>query len=187
MSIAKAVAAAGAVLCLTSVAHAQSLTGSQVTGAIYCCEAPTEEFRATNLVTATVGSGVEFPNGVFTSVVPGLAPVAANLDIGANTIDLHYLESAPAAPGVFDGYVLTFANAPEITSVTLDPSSTLTPTSISFTGNSVLINNADLALTPESRVLLNVAVVPEPQEAAMMLGGLAALGMLVRRRQRRLR
>ncbi|TFW28945.1 hypothetical protein [Massilia horti] len=187
MSIAKAVVVAGAVLGLTNVAHAQSLIGSQVTGAIYCCEAPTEQFRATNFVTATVGNQVEFPNGVFSSIVPGLAPVPADLDIGANTIDLHYLASAPAAPGVFDGYVLTFQNAPEILSVKLDSSSTLTPTSISFTGNSVLINNADLALTPQSRVLLNVAVVPEPQEVAMMLGGLVALGMLARGRQQRSR
>lgn len=178
-----AAAAAGAV-CAVPAAHAQSLTGSQVTAAIYCCDAPNEANRATNLVTKTVGASVEFPDGTFTSIIPGLSPVAANLDVGANTIDLQYLASAPAAPGTFDGYILSFAGAPSITSVTVDPSSTLTPTSISFDASTVFINNADLALTPQSHLLLNVAVVPEPAQAALMLGGLAAVGLLARRRQR---
>jgi MYXO-CTERM domain-containing protein len=129
-----------------------------------------------------VGSGVEFPNGVFTSITPGLMPVPANVDIGAYTLDLHYLASAPAAPGTFDGYVFTFEGAPTITDVTLDPTSTLTPRDVSFTGNSISINNADLALTPDSRVLLNVSVVPEPASEGLLVVGLGLLAMWGRRR-----
>jgi hypothetical protein len=187
MSIRRFVAGAAVSLCLAPLAQAQGLTGSSVTGAIYCCEAPTEEYRATNLVTATIGPGVEFPDGAFTSLIPGLEPVAATVDFGPNTVDLHYLASAPAAGGTFDGYVFTFSGAPTITSVTLDPASTLTPASFSFTGNSILINNADLALTPQSRVLLNVAVVPEPAAVAMMLAGLGVLAVLGQRRRQRVR
>lgn len=184
MSFKKIMAAAAVSLCLGTVAHAQtgSLIGSSVTGAIYCCEAPTEAYRATNLVTATVGDGIEFPNGVFTGITPGLTPVAANLDIGANTVDLQYLASAPAAPGVFDGYVLSFQGAPEILSVTVDPSSTMMPAGLSFSGNTILINNAGLALTPQSRLLLNVSAVPEPGKVALLLAGLAGVALFRRRR-----
>jgi MYXO-CTERM domain-containing protein len=131
-----------------------------------------------------VGAGVEFPNGVFTSITPGLMPVAATVDIGAYTLDLHYLASAPAAPGTFDGYVFTFQGAPTITDVTLDSASTLTPRDVSFTANSISINNADLALTPDSRVLLNVSVVPEPAPAGLLAAGLGLLAMWGRRRVR---
>jgi hypothetical protein len=185
MSIKTVMAAAAVALCTVPMAQAQSLTGSQVTGAIYCCDAPNEANRATNLVTATVGPDVEFPNGVFTSITPGLSPVASTLDVGANTIDLQYLESAPAAPGIFDGFVLSFAGAPAITAVTADPSSTLSPTSISFDATTIFINNAGLALTPQSHLLLNVMAVPEPAQVAMMLSGLAAVGLLMRRRARK--
>jgi hypothetical protein len=191
MSIRRLVAAAAVTLCLTPFAQVQAqeqgLTGSQVTGAIYCCDAPDEANRATNFVTKTIGSGVEFPDGSFTSLIPGLEPIAATIDFGANTVDLHYLASAPAAGGTFDGYVFTFEGAPTITAVTLDPASTLTPASLSFTGNSILINNADLALTPQSRVLLNVAVVPEQATVAMMMGGLGVLVVLGQRRRQRQR
>jgi hypothetical protein len=185
MSIRRFIAAAAVSLCLSPFAQAQGLAGSSVTGAIYCCDAPNEANRATNFVTATIGSGVEFPDGAFTSLVPGLEPVAATVDFGAYTVDLHYLATAPAAGGTFDGYVFTFSGAPTITSVTLDPASTLTPTSFSFTGNSILINNADLALTPQSRVLLNVAVVPEPAAVALMIAGLGVLMVTGRRRRQR--
>jgi hypothetical protein len=185
MSIKPLAAAAAVLLCLSPLAQGQDLTGSSVTGAIYCCDAPNEANRATNLVTATVGPAVEFPDGVFTSLTPGLSPVAATVNIGATTIDLQYLASAPAAPGVFDGYVFTFEGAPTISGVTLDPMSTLTPASISYTGNTVLINNADLVLTPQSRVLVNVSLVPEPATAAMLVAGMGMLALVgVRRRQR---
>jgi hypothetical protein len=171
-------------LCLVPLAQAQGLQGT-VTGAIYCCEAPNEANRATNLVTATIGPGVEFPNGVFMSTTPGLSPVPSTIDIGATTLDLRYLATAPAQPGAFDGFVFTFQGAPSILSVTTDPASTLTPASISFGPDTIVINNAGLALTPESRLLLNVSTVPEPGHFGLLLAGLGALTMFVRGRKRR--
>jgi hypothetical protein len=183
MPIRQIAAAVAVSFCLTPLAHAQ-LQGT-VTGAIYCCEAPNEANRATNLVTATIGPGVEFPNGVFTSINPALSPVPATIDIGGSTLDLHYLATAPAAPGAFDGYVFTFQGSPAIASVTTDPASTLTPASITFGPDTIVINNAGLALTPESRLLLNVSTVPEPEKMGLLLAGLAAITMFVRGRKRR--
>lgn len=183
MPIRQIAAAVAVSLCLAPLAHAQ-LQGT-VTGAIYCCNAPNEANRATNLVTATIGPGVEFPNGVFTSINPALSPVPATIDIGGTTLDLHYLASAPAAPGAFDGYVFTFQGSPAIASVTTDPASTLTPASITFGPDTIVINNAGLALTPESRLLLNVSTVPEPEKMGLLLAGLAAITMFVRGRKRR--
>jgi hypothetical protein len=184
MPLRQIAAAAAVSLCLAPLAQAQALQGT-VTGAIYCCNAPIEADRATNLVTATIGPGVEFPNGVFTSIQPGLSPVPATIDIGGTTLDLHYLATAPAAPGAFDGYVFTFQGSPAIVSVTTDPASTLMPAAVTFTPNSIVINNAGLALTPESRLLLNVSTVPEPEKVGLLLAGLAAMTLFVRGRKRR--
>lgn len=181
MSIRKIAAAVA--MSLGSVAAAQGLTGSTVTGAIYCCNQPTETNRVTNLVTATVGTGIEFPNGVFMSTAAGLAPVPATVDFGANTLTLQYLEAAPAAPGNFDGYVFSFTGAPSITDVTTDPSSTLMPTGVTFSQDRIELNVAGRALTPESRLVLNISAVPEPGRLGLLLAGLGAVAVFVRRRQ----
>ena len=84
-----AIAIAAAACCVTSVGQAQGLTGSQVTGGVYCCQAPTTDYLFTNLVTETVGPQVEFPNGVFKPTA-GLVPIPVTIDVGGSAIDIHY-------------------------------------------------------------------------------------------------
>src|SRR5437764_9360770 len=114
-------AAALAAAALAPAAHAQNLAGSQVTVAGYCCAAATPANQATNAVTATVGAGTEFPQGSLTSLTSGLSAVPVAIDVGSNYIELNYTAGAVINPGGFNGYIFTFANAPTITGVSLDP------------------------------------------------------------------
>lgn len=175
---------------LAPTAHAQNLAGSQVTVAGYCCTAPTPAYQATNAATATVGPTTEFPQGTLTSLTSGLSAVPVAIDVGSKDIELNYTAGGVAAPGGFNGYVFTFANAPAITGVTLDPRSNggYTP-ALSFNGNQVFVNEAGLTFTPTTMGLLDVTTaavpppVPEAQSWAMFLAGLGLLGWTTRRRR----
>ncbi|MGZ3312286.1 MAG: hypothetical protein ACXU8R_27595, partial [Xanthobacteraceae bacterium] len=161
-----AAAAAVAAFALSPTTQAQSLTGSQVTAAGYCCSAPIAADLVTNVLTRTVGSNVEFPQGSFTATT-GFQTIPATIDIGSSTIEITYSAGGTASPGGFNGFAFTFADAPAITGVSLDPSSTYSPV-LSFDANHVYVNEAGVTLSPGSRVLVNVAAVPEPEAYALM-------------------
>jgi MYXO-CTERM domain-containing protein len=86
--------------------------------------------------------------------------------------------------------VFTFANAPTITGVSLDPrsSSGYTP-ALSFNGNQIFVNEAGLTLTSTTMGLFAVTTatapppVPEAESYAMLLAGLGLLGWTARRRR----
>ncbi|MFC5479469.1 PEP-CTERM sorting domain-containing protein [Massilia suwonensis] len=177
-------AAAALACCPMTGAQAQDLTGSTVNLAAYCCTAPIESNRVTALLSATVGPAVEFPEGVLTSLDPNLEPVPVTIDVGASTIDIDYGAGGTTAPGGFNGFVFSFTGAPAILSVSVDPSSTYTPV-VTFEGNSIFVNEAGLTLTADSRALINVTPVPEPEIYAMMLGGLGLVSALASRRRRK--
>lgn len=180
-----AIASVAAACSLATASHAQGLTGSQVTGAIYCCQAPTEEYRGTNFVTAAVGPDIEFPDGAFTLTGPSqISVIPVEIDIGASTIDIRFTRGDVAASGAFNGYVFDFTDAPEIASVSLDALSTVTPANLSWDANTVFVSVAALSLPLDSHILLNVSPVPEPKTYALLLGGVALLGLGKRLRQR---
>jgi hypothetical protein len=174
------VAASAAALCLCLPIKAQSLTGSQVTGAGYCCNSPSESDRVTLPRTATVGSTIEFPSGSFVTIDNQLATVPANVDFGANTLEINYTGTASALSGAFNGFVFSFAGGPAITGVSVDPSSTYFPV-LSFNANTIFVNEAGFELTPASRVLVNISAVPEPSSYALLVGGLALIGFARRK------
>jgi hypothetical protein len=154
-----------------------------VTTAAYCCTAPIESDRATNAATATVGPTIEYPQGTFTSLSSSLDVVPVAIDVGSNYIDLRYSAGGTTAAGGFNGFVFSFTGAPAITAVSLDPTSTYSPV-VTFDADTIYVNEAGLTLTSTSRAMINVTAVPEPETYALMLGGMALLGLAARRRGR---
>lgn len=83
-------------------------------------------------------------------------------------------------PASFNGFVYSFGGATTITGVTVDGASTLNPTSVTWTGSSVLVNYSGAGnITANKTTLLNLTFVPEPTSAA----GLALLATIARRRR----
>jgi hypothetical protein len=163
-------------------AQAQSLTGSQVTVTGYCCTAVADADIVTNTLTAVVGPTVEFPQGSLTSTSAGVEALPVSIDVGSSTIQLSYTAGGTTPAGGFNGFAFTFANAPTITGVTLDPSSTYSPV-VSFNGNTVYVNEAGLTLPLTATALVTITAVPEPGAYALMVGGLGLLGVMARRRR----
>jgi hypothetical protein len=163
-------------------AQAQSLTGSTVSVTGYCCTAVADADIVTNTVTAVVGPNVEFPQGSLTTTATGVQALPVSIDVGGSTILLSYTAGGTTPPGGFNGYAFTFTDAPTITAVTLDPSSTYSPV-VSFNGNVVYVNEAGLTLGSTATALVNISAVPEPGAYALMVGGLGLLGVMARRRR----
>ena len=137
--------------------------------------------------TATVGAGVEFPSGTL-QVLPaygGAIIVGVNIDVGQQNILFTYNGgSGEFSPDTFNGYVLDFANAPTITGVQLDPSSTYTSgqVGLGFTANEITVNVQGLPYSNTSVIDVDVTLAPEPSSAILMSTALFAMAFVIRRR-----
>jgi len=132
-----------------------------------------------------VGAGVEIPGGVIT---PGRG---FGFDIFSSQIEYfagENIQYGDGGLGAFNGFVLTFAGAPAITNVILNPATTLTPVAFSWTGNTVTLNYNGLLVSTSSITLLDVSgegtTVPEPASIAVL--GMGLLGIAgIRHRKRK--
>jgi hypothetical protein len=166
------------------------LTGATVTLAGYCCTAPIPADLFTNTLTGTVP--VSFPVGSLKTIT-SLAVIPSSFDITADQIIQTSAASERAASGGFNGVVYTFSGGPDITDVTVDPATTpsVVPTSLSFTNDSIFVNDAGLITSIGAMQILDITTTgtvpvstPEPSTLALLGGGLAGLVFFRRRAAR---
>ena len=141
----------------------------------------------TNVLSGTVP--VNFPLGSIFSVTT-LEVIPSSFDVTANQAIQTVFESALNISGSFNGAVYTFSGAPPITDVTVDPMSTYLPVSVSFTTDSIAVNDAGVSVAAGAMQILDITTsgppvsAPEPSTLALLGGGLAGL-LLFRRRAAR--
>ena len=182
----KSLFAVAVVLLAASNAQSAGLTGSTVSGALYCCTAPTEPYRISTVVSTTVGAAIEFPVNAFSFLSGGTWDEGA-LDVGEATIRLDLFAGGVTNPGTFNGFVFSFVGAPAIVGATVRAGSTVTPTGVSYTTDSIFINVASTPYANGNFFVVDVVTtpVPEPSVSSMLLFGLCTgAAALVRRRSR---
>src|SRR5208283_5092776 len=103
---------------------------------------------------ATVGPGVEFPN-IENDALPGNVVGAANVAVGASSIDIEYHQTPSVAcpAAAFNGYVFTFSpTSPTIQGAVLDSASTYDAqqVDVTFDAHTVSVNVQDQTISNTS-------------------------------------
>jgi len=160
-----------------SYAATTTLEGSTVSAALYCCSAPAETSRISNVVSATVGSQVEFPINTFTFLSDGSTWSEGSIDIGPTTLSLDLFTSGVTNSGAFNGFIFSFTGAPSIIGVAVNPASSLVPTSAFYNSNEIFLHFDAVPYSVGSNVTLDVTLQPVPLPAAAWLFGSALLGL----------
>lgn len=155
---------------LSPAMAATDFTGTSVTASLLF---PDTNTVYAGPVSSVVTAGVEFGAGSF-------APAAGSIDVGASSLTFFTNQSATYGTAGFNGYRIDFAKA--IQSVSLAASSTFSPNSISFSGNSVFFNLSGQSVQDGQFATINISAVPEPATWGMMIVGFAMVGASLRRR-----
>lgn len=98
----------------------------------------------------------------------------------------HFTPDTFWSPAVFNGLILTNFTK-NFSSYTLDGSTNMVGfgvSNFSVSGNVLAINWQSLSFNSNTKVVLNISAVPEPEPYAMLLVGLGLVGAIARRRQR---
>lgn len=166
--------------------HAQTLLGSTVEFGVYY---PSPTSPISQVVSTTVSDGVEF-TGIGALNRPGWFVADADVDVSASSILFDYSGAGTTANGAFNGYVFNFENLGGyfITGIELDGATTFAPdrVSLSFEPNSVFISIPNTPFSPSSVLAVNlqIAPVPEPATASLMLAGGLLIAAAARRRSK---
>jgi hypothetical protein len=117
---------------------------------------PTVDDVFTNTVTGTVPAS--WPEGTLYSTKNQLVQVHASFDVTDTTVTETFLMNAGLGVGTFNGPVYKFQGAPPITNVTVDPNSDpgVAPKNISFTADSISVNDSGGHVTNGAKQILDV-------------------------------
>ena len=87
-----------------------------------------------------------------------MVQVLASFDVADTTVTETFLITTGVVAGTFNGPVYTFKGAPPITNVTVDPDSDheVDPVNISFTTDSISVNDSGLHVTDGAKQILHV-------------------------------
>jgi hypothetical protein len=137
---------------------AVGLDGAGVEFAVHCCASSSTFNQRSDLLTSTVGNGVEFPS----IEESGFQIAAADIDISSTQIEINYIKSARFGTGKFNGYVFEFTsirNLADIKGVSLNSATTLRSGAVqlSFESNTVRISLAGQRVTSRSRIVVDVS------------------------------
>jgi hypothetical protein len=116
---------------------------------------------------SVVGPGVEIP------AFPAFFP-ASSIDFEESAIVITLLTTATASGGSFNGWRFSDLNGTidDLSSVSIDPSSTFTPLSVSADADTIFVNAS--AVSYSTGQFLRLVFVPEPAALALAAGALAA-------------
>jgi hypothetical protein len=117
---------------------------------------PTVDDVFTNTVTGKVP--VSWPKGTLYATRSPMVQVLASFDVADTTVTETFLTTTSLAAGTFNGPVYTFKGAPPITNVTVDPNSDhqVDPVNISFTSDSISVNDSGIHVTDGAKQILHV-------------------------------
>ena len=118
---------------------------------------PTQQQVFTNVVNGTVPA--HWAEGALHSTTGRLVQVNAQFDVSATQVTETFLTNARLGTGTFNGPVYTFQGAPKITNVTFNQQQSdpgVAPTSISFTDDSISVNDSGLSVTNGAKQVLDV-------------------------------
>lgn len=118
---------------------------------------PTQDQVFTNIVNGTVPA--HWAPGALHSVTGRLVQVNAEFDVSATQVTETFLMNARLGTGTFNGPVYKFQGAPKIANVTFDQQQSapgVAPTSISFTNDSISVNDSGVSVTNGAKQVLDV-------------------------------
>jgi hypothetical protein len=118
---------------------------------------PTQDQVFTNVVKGTVPA--HWPQGALHSATGRLVQVNAEFDVTATQVTETFLTNARLGRGTFNGPVYKFQGAPKIANVTFNPQQSdpgVAPTSISFTDDSISVNDSGVSVTNGAKQILDV-------------------------------
>ena len=145
-----------------SYASTTGLDGVEVEFAVYCCSNSTESNRTSDVLSAVVGSEIEYP---FIENSGG-SVISAHINISNSQIDVDYTKFSTTANGSFNGYVLNFkpiSDFPEIESVSVNSATTFNPSviNLSFDSDTIRMSLPGQRVTPDSRILIDITFASE--------------------------